>query len=58
MELTKEDLEFIEESLLYTRKNFEEYQRYPDHEYKQKRLELVNDVLDKVKQMKRESGGE
>jgi hypothetical protein len=24
MELTKEDLEFIEESLLYTRKSFEE----------------------------------
>jgi hypothetical protein len=29
MQLTKEDLEFIEESLLYTRKSFEEYQSYP-----------------------------
>jgi 5-bromo-4-chloroindolyl phosphate hydrolysis protein len=58
MELTKEDLEFIEESLLYTRKNFEEYQKYPSYEYTQQRLDRVNDVLNKVKQMKREPSGE
>lgn len=55
MELTKEDLKFIEESLLYTRKNFEEYQKYPSYEYKQERINQVNDVLNKVKQMMRES---
>jgi ppGpp synthetase/RelA/SpoT-type nucleotidyltranferase len=58
MELTKEDLDFIEESLLYTRKNFEEYQNYPSYEFKQQRLKRVNDILDKVRQMKRESSGE
>jgi 5-bromo-4-chloroindolyl phosphate hydrolysis protein len=58
MELTKEDLEFIEESLEYTRKNFEEYQKYPSYEYKQQRLDCVSDILNKVKQMKREPSGE
>jgi hypothetical protein len=57
MELTKDDLEFIEESLLYTRKNFEEYQKHPSYEYKQRRLDRVNAVLNKVKQMKREPSG-
>ncbi|HEX3559012.1 MAG TPA: hypothetical protein VHU19_07400 [Pyrinomonadaceae bacterium] len=55
MELTKEDLEFIEESLLYTRKSFEEYQSYPSYEYKQQRLKRVNDVLAKIREMKRDS---
>lgn len=58
MELTKEDLKFIEESLLYTRKRFEEYQSYPDYEFKQQRLKQVNDVLEKIREMKRDSSNE
>ena len=58
MELTKEDLEFIEESLLYTRKSFEEYQSYQGYEFKQQRLKRVNDVLEKIREMKLNSSNE
>jgi 5-bromo-4-chloroindolyl phosphate hydrolysis protein len=53
VELTREELEFIEESLKYTRKNFEEYQKYPSYEFKQQRLKQVNDVLAKIRDAKR-----
>lgn len=47
-QLTLENLSFIKESLQYTKLKFEEYQGYPSYEYKQKRINEVNDVLNKV----------
>lgn len=58
MELTKEDLEFIEESLLFTRKSFNDYQDYPSYEFKQQQLKRVDDVLEKIREMKRDSSNE
>lgn len=52
-ELSKEDLELIEDSLKYTRKNFEEYQRYPSYEFKQQQLKRVNDTLAKIREIKK-----
>ena len=52
-ELSKEDLALIEESLKYTRKNFEEYQRYPSYEFKQQQLKRVNDTLAKIREIKK-----
>ena len=51
-ELTISDLNFILESLEYTRKSFEEYKLYPSYEFKQKRIGEVNDVMDKVRTLK------
>ena len=52
-DLNASDLDFILESLKYTRKAFEEYDRYPDYEFKQKRLAHVNDVMEKIRSLKR-----
>ena len=46
-ELNINDLKFILESLKYTRKNFEEYEKYPSSEYKQQRINEVNMVMGK-----------
>ena len=51
------DLDFILESLSYTKHNFENYpigeNGYPSYEYKQNRLELVNSITGKIKNLKR-----
>lgn len=52
--LTHEDLDFILESLKYTKLRFEEYKDYPSHEFKQKRIQEVNAVIDKIKSLKKE----
>jgi hypothetical protein len=52
-ELSKEDLNFIIESLKYTRKAFEETQTYPDYEFGQKRIETVNNVMSKIQSFTR-----
>jgi len=58
MELTKEDLEFIKESLISIRKSFNDYQDYPSYEFKQQQLKRVDDVLEKIREMKRDSSNE
>lgn len=50
--LTLEDINFILESLKYTKLKFEEYQGYPSYEYKQGRIEDVNKVAAKVAAIK------
>ena len=47
--LTSQDLEFILESLKYTKIKFEEYSDYPSNEFKQQRVKAVDDVIAKVK---------
>lgn len=55
--LTGEELNFILESLNYTKLKFENYPigpgGYPSYEYKQKRLEEVASVVEKVRQLKK-----
>ncbi len=57
-QLTIFDLDFILESLEYTRHKFENYpigeKGYPSYEIKQKRMEEVNSVLSKVRALKQE----
>ena len=53
-ELALEDVNFILESLKYTRLKFEEYQGYPSYEYKQGRIADVNNVMAKVTAIKAE----
>lgn len=50
-ELTKSDLSFILESLNYTKLHFEEYDKYPNNEFKQKRINDANEVIAKVKSL-------
>jgi hypothetical protein len=47
-EFTLEDVAFIQDSLSYTRKAFDEYEKYPLYEYKQKRLADVAKVAYKL----------
>jgi len=47
------DLDFILESLKYSRFKFEEYQRYPNQEYKQKRVQEATDAMHRVNALKK-----
>ena len=49
--LNLKDLNFILESLEYTRLKFEDYQGYPSHEFKQQRLSDVKEVMVKVRDL-------
>mgnify|MGYP000935868291 CR=1 FL=1 len=51
------DLDFILESLKYTKLAFENYQNYPSHEYQQKRIREVNEVMNKLVKLKKELKG-
>lgn len=53
VQLSNEDLDFILESLKYTKRNFEDHQDYPSYEYKQSRIKTVNDLADKIKALKK-----
>jgi len=46
--LSVEDWAFIKESLQHTKKNFENYTRYPDQEFKAKRVADASLILTKV----------
>lgn len=54
--LSVKDIEFILESLEYTRLKFENYpigeKGYPSYEYKQQRIQEVTEVIAKVKKIK------
>ena len=51
-ELNIRDLEFILESLKYTKLKFENYEQYPSYEFKLSRIEDVNKVISKVQKLK------
>ena len=51
--LTKKDCDLILESLKYARLNIENHQTRPSYEDKLKRIEEVNDVIEKVKELKK-----
>ena len=52
-QINEKDLDFILESLEYTRLKFENYDQYPNIDFKQERLNDVNDVIKKVKNLKK-----
>jgi hypothetical protein len=51
-ELNVKDLDFILESLNYTRLKFEEYEKFPNQDYKKSRIEEVNTIIQKVNKLK------
>lgn len=53
--LTEKDFNVILESLKYTRLTFENYQKYPSHEFRLKQIDEVNSVIEKVKQIRNEN---
>lgn len=51
--LSLEDIDFILQSLKYTKDKFENYE-YPSYEFKRKRLDDVEKVISKVSAIKKE----
>lgn len=47
-EIGQKDLELILESLKYTKIKFEDYEKYPSYDYKQERINEINEVIGKV----------
>lgn len=52
-ELNGLDLDFILESLRYTKRAFEDYQKYPSEEFKKNRVKEAQIVIDKVIKLKK-----
>lgn len=52
-QLSNKDLRFILESLQYTKVKFESYDLYPSNEFKLKRLEEVEKIIDKIQSILR-----
>ena len=50
-ELTGEEKQMILESLKYTKIKFESYQDYPSQEFKKKRIEEVDSLIQKLKEV-------
>lgn len=50
-ELTTQDWQMILESLKYTKLRWEEYQDYPTYEFKQQRVEEVNQLILKIEKL-------
>ena len=53
IKLNDSDWEIILESLKYTRLRFEEYDKYPSYEFKQQRIKEVDDVVLKIKELRK-----
>lgn len=51
--LTLEDIDFLLESLKYTKDKFENTE-YPSYEFKRKRLDDVEKVISKVREIKKD----
>jgi hypothetical protein len=51
--LSGQDWQMILESLKYTKLRFEEYDKYPSYEYKQKRIAEVDELIEKIKSLKK-----
>ena len=46
------ELEVILESLKYSKKTFEDYDKYPSYEFKTQRIKEINELILKVKSLK------
>lgn len=49
--LTVNDFEIILESLKYSKKQFEDYEFYPSLEFKNQRIQEIEEVIKKVKEI-------
>jgi hypothetical protein len=47
--LVSQEWEMILESLKYSKLKFEEYDKYPSADYKQKRIEEITQLISKIK---------
>lgn len=52
IEITKQDVEILIESLTYSKQKFEEYDQYPNEEYKKTRILEVENLIKKLKEDK------
>lgn len=53
MEITDEEWGLILESLKYTKRSFENYIDYPSYEFKLKQIKEVDDLISKIRQMRK-----
>lgn len=53
-QLSIADIELILRSLEYTKRNIENYTEYPSYEFKQRQIQEVMQVIDKLRKMKKE----
>jgi hypothetical protein len=51
--LSQQDWNLILESLTYSKLKFEEYEKYPSPEFKQKRIEEVTKLIAKIKSLRK-----
>jgi hypothetical protein len=52
--LSKEEIEFLIESLGYTKQKFEAYNDYPSPQFKKERIDKVNQLIQKLRETKKE----
>lgn len=50
--LSNKDWGLILESLNYSKQKFEEYDKYPSKEFKQKRVDEITQLISKIKSLK------
>ena len=53
--ITYEEIEFILESLTYTKKSFQEYEYFPSEEFRKERLLKVDELVKKLKKINQET---
>ena len=51
--LTPQEIDFILESLRYTKLSIENHEKHPSYEHKRKKLDEVENVIAKVQEMKK-----
>lgn len=51
--LSTKEWELILESLKYSKLKFEDYDKFPSVDYKQKRIDEINQLINKIKSFKR-----
>jgi hypothetical protein len=55
MDFTRQELETILESLQYSKQKISDYTGYPSYQFKQERLKEITDVIQKIREMKKET---
>jgi len=55
IQLSREEIDGIIESLRYSKMKFEAYQYYPSSEFKQKKIDFIQGIIDKFREAKKEA---
>lgn len=53
MELNREDLDLILQSLNHTKQNYVDYDKHPSYEFKQLQIRKVEDTIKKIRSLKK-----